>query len=98
MAIGDLVGNLAVPGFPGAIFTLASNPGGFFAISGSNLVEAINTPTGTYNLSLTATNVGITTPQPFILFFTDQAALLVDGTDDALLVDDVNPALTVGGD
>ena len=69
MAVGDLVATLSVPGIPSATFTLASNPGGFFAISGSNLIEAINTPAGNYPISLTANGMGVSITQPFNLIF-----------------------------
>jgi hypothetical protein len=69
MAIGDLVGTLSVPGVSGETFTLASNPGGFFAISGANLVEAINTPNGNYPVSISTIVEGIPITQPFILTF-----------------------------
>lgn len=69
MAIGDLVVTLSLPGSPNATFVLTSNPGGFFAISGSNLIEAINTPAGDYALSITANGIGFSIPTSFVFAF-----------------------------
>lgn len=59
MAIGDLVATLSVPGEPGAVFTLISNPGGYFAISGATIVQAVNAPAGTYTIEVEATDPGL---------------------------------------
>jgi endoglucanase len=59
MAIGDLVATLSVAGEPGAVFSFTSNPGGYFAISGANVIEAINAPAGTYTIGIQATDPGL---------------------------------------
>jgi len=59
MAIGDLVATLSVAGEPGAVFSFTSNPGGYFAISGANVIEAINAPAGTYTIGIEATDPGL---------------------------------------
>jgi hypothetical protein len=69
MAIGDVVGTLSAPSVPSASFTLSSNPGGYFGISGSTLIEAINTPPGVYSIGITATMPGVTTSQSLVLTF-----------------------------
>lgn len=74
MAIGDIVATLSVSG-GSASFTLSINPGGFFAISGSNLVEAINTPAGTYSVTITATGPGISITQPISLNYTGSGSV-----------------------
>ena len=58
MAIGDTVANLSAVGASGATFTLSSNPNGYFAIAGSSLVEAIDTPPGQYSIVLHAIGSG----------------------------------------
>jgi hypothetical protein len=69
MAVGDLVGTLAVAGLSNPTFTLVSNPGGFFVVSGSNLLEAINTPVGSYPIILEAVSAGVTVIQSFVATF-----------------------------
>lgn len=95
MAIGDTVVTLSTPGFPGAVYALASNPGGFFGVSGSNIIEAINTPAGQYSFSVTMTAPGATETLPITVLFSSSGnfALLTDGTP-ALLTDGT-PALLV---
>lgn len=95
MAIGDLVGTLAVAGFSNVTFTLVNNPNGFFAISGSTLVEAINTPVGSYPFTLQATGLGVSIIQPFVATFsgggpnirvTDDGDTRVTNTGDTRIV------------
>jgi hypothetical protein len=70
MAAGDLVGSFSVPGEPlNVVYQLTSNPGGFFAISGTTLVQAINTPNGTYPIVITALAPGVSITTPFSLVF-----------------------------
>jgi hypothetical protein len=69
MAIGDIVGSLSSTGISGATFSLNSNPGGFFAVSGSNCTEAIDTPVGSYSIVLQAVGSGLIVTQPFLLTF-----------------------------
>jgi hypothetical protein len=98
MPIGDLVATLSVSQ-GSASYVLSYNPGGFFAVSGNTLVEAIDTPAGQYSIVLQAVGPSFTVTQPVVLTFagsTDDAAQLVDGSD-ALLVDEINPALLVNG-
>jgi hypothetical protein len=53
---------------PGASYTLTSNPNGYFAIqNGNQLVEAINTPAGTYSIGIHATAPGVSVTQQFTL-------------------------------
>jgi hypothetical protein len=70
MAIGDLVANISVVGVSGPeVYSLSSNPGGWFAISGSTLIEAINTPAGNYPITIMAVNPFVSITQSFILNF-----------------------------
>jgi aryl-phospho-beta-D-glucosidase BglC (GH1 family) len=71
-AVGDLVATLSVAGAPaGVTYTLSSNPNGYFAIqNGNQLVEAINTPAGTYSITLQATAPGFSVTQPLVLNYT----------------------------
>lgn len=67
MAIGDIIG-LLFESLPGDVtFSLTSNPGGFFEISGADLKEAINTPRGDYPITITATGVGFEATRSFVL-------------------------------
>lgn len=67
---GDIVASLSFPDLPGASFALLSNPGGFFALSGTDIVEAINTPSGEYAFSIGATAPGLSVARAFTLQFT----------------------------
>ena len=69
MGIGDPVANLSVVGASGASFTLSSNPNGYFAIAGSSLIEAIDTPAGQYSIVLQAIGSGFSVTQSFQLTF-----------------------------
>lgn len=70
MAVGDIVGVLSVVGIRSPFFALVSNPGGFFAVSGPNLIEAIDTPAGTYQIVLEALAPEVLVIQPFVLTLT----------------------------
>jgi hypothetical protein len=72
MAIGDLVATISFPGVNGTeTYLLASNPGGWFAISGNtNLVQAISTPNGVYPITIMAIGPLGSVSQMFILTFT----------------------------
>lgn len=78
MAVGDLVATLTVPGTSDVIFTLLDNPGGFFSISGSAIVEEIATPAGTYPISVQAKGSGISIVQPAVLTFSGTDAPILD--------------------
>jgi hypothetical protein len=79
MATGDLVGGLTTPDTIGAIYSLTSNPGGFFAISGTNLVQAINTPNGVYPITIQAViSGGVVVTTPFVLTFSGAVSDLSD--------------------
>lgn len=78
MAIGDLVARLSVPGASGVIFTLLDNPGGFFSISGSAIVEAIDAPAGNYPISVQAAGPGFSIVQPAVLTFSGTDAPILD--------------------
>jgi hypothetical protein len=69
MAIGDLVGTLSGPGTAGETYTLTSNPGNLFAISGSNLIEAANVAAGQYPITIQAVGSGLNITQSFLLNF-----------------------------
>ena len=56
-APGSLVGTLSVVGGTGTYtYTLLSNPGGYFAISGSNLNTALAVTAGIYPITIQADN------------------------------------------
>jgi hypothetical protein len=95
MAIGDLVGTLSVSGASITTFALTSNPGGYFTIAGSNLVEAVNTPVGNYPITLMASGPGISITQSFVLAYSGAPAgndLLAD-TGSPILADTGSPIL-----
>ena len=69
MAIGDLLATISVTGSAGATIALASNPSGYFSLSGVQILDATGTiPTGTpLPLSISATALGIPTVYPFLM-------------------------------
>ena len=69
---GSLVGVLSVIGGSGTYtYTLTSNPGGYFAISGSNLNPALTVTAGTYPITIQANNgAGSIITMPFIVYVT----------------------------
>lgn len=70
-AIGDLVATLSATGLPSPVFTLSNNPNGYFTIqNGNQLVQAVNTPPGTYSIGITATVPGTGITRQFVLSFT----------------------------
>lgn len=54
MAVGDIVGMMVAVGGAATSFVLINNPGGFFAVSGSNLIQAIDAPIGVYPVTIKA--------------------------------------------
>jgi hypothetical protein len=71
MAVGDVVGTLSTQA-AGVSYELTVNPGGFFAISGSNLIEAVDTPNGRYPITIRAFSTGFEAITSFSLNFTNQ--------------------------
>lgn len=71
-SIGTVVGALTVTGGTGSYtFTLTSNPGSLFAISGSNLQVAAALSAGSDPISIKADNgAGSTVTQPFLITVT----------------------------
>lgn len=69
MAIDDVVGALSVPGRIVTSYELIDNPGGFFKISGSNLVQAVDTPEGIYSATVKGNGVGFSATKSFSLDF-----------------------------
>ncbi|WP_154072527.1 hypothetical protein [Bradyrhizobium erythrophlei] len=84
--IGTTVGTLSVLHGTGTYtFTLASNPGGLFAISGSNLNVAAALSAGSDAISINANNgAGSSITQPFLITVTPTGgpvALAMDMSD-----------------
>lgn len=73
MAIGNVVGTLSVPGRTVTSYELMENPGGFFAISGSRIVQAIDTPEGIYPVTIKAVGPGLFVTKSFDLDFAGSA-------------------------
>lgn len=73
--VGTSVGALSVTGGAGTYtFTLVSNPGALFAISGSNLNVAASLTAGSDPVSIKADNgAGSTVTQPFLITVTSSA-------------------------
>lgn len=102
-AIGDLVATISIPGMPpGCVYSLNSNPNGYFAIQNTNqLVEAINTPPGNYTVGISASCAGgVQANRQFTLNFAGTPvgnyAALVNGSTFAALVNGTRACL-VGG-
>lgn len=78
-SIGTTVGALSVVGGVGSYtFTLTSNPGGLFAISGSNLNVAAALSAGSDAITIKADNgAGSVVIQPFLITVTPPAVTYV---------------------
>jgi hypothetical protein len=99
-SIGTVIGTLSVAhGIGSYTFTLTSNPGSLFSISGSSLKVAASLSAGSDPITVQASNgAGSVVSQPFTITVTSAgSALLVDNSDPALLVDNTDPACLVGG-
>jgi hypothetical protein len=84
--VGTVIGTLSVIGGTGAYtFTLTSNPGSLFSISGSSLQVAAALSAGSDAISINANNgVGSSITQPFLITVTPTGgpvALAMDMSD-----------------
>lgn len=75
------MGTLSVPGRIVASYELTSNPGGFLGISGSSVVEAIDTPDGVYPVTIRATGQGFSATRTFSLAFASLAVAALVNVD-----------------
>lgn len=94
---GTVVGVLSVAGGIGTYtYTLTSNPGSLFSISGSNLQVAGTLTPGSDPITIQANNgAGSIISRPFLITVTGGSgqALLANNSNPALLADNTNPAL-----
>lgn len=94
-AIGTTIGVLSVTGGTGSYtYTLVSNPGTLFAISGSNLNVAAALTAGSDPISIKADNgAGSTVTQPFLITVTPSSNALQSDTGVDILADTGSPIL-----
>lgn len=100
--VGTTIGSLSVVnGIGSYTFTLTSNPGTLFSISGSSLQVAAALTAGSDPITIHADNgAGGVITQPFTITVSSPgggSVLLVDNSSTALLVDNINAACLVAG-